>query len=634
MGELADRQLPWLPQVLVIIGAILVTIWISDKLLSREKVREFFKKHMWLLLPAGAITGFLQLEIANRNIFFQNMNLLYIVTNIILLLFLELIFYIITNRCWLSTIIFQVIISIISLINHYTLAIRGTPVAAFDVPSAGTALNIAGSLRFDLKLFASIVILLASCIITISLKLRKLETINHNRKKVAVRDAAIVITGGLFFWYVFFCNFSYKPANTTEWIWRAQYWHYGYAVSSIESIQHFINVIEIPEGYSVSQVERIKGNLEEDKKNREMNVDRSQKPDIILILNETFYDLSLISDYTTDIEVTPYIDSLDESMKGNVMVPTLGGGTNRSEYELLTGNSLQLMSEVLPFWSLNLKEAYSVVSVLKENGYSTTAFHCGDKNNYNRDTGYPDLGFDESYFLNDMENYVPAHGIYCSDQSNYEFMIDLYEKRDQEKPFFIYNLTIQNHISNDPNMDIKVHATSGFEEIQTDADMYFTCLNMSDTAFQYLTEYFSKVQRPVIICMMGDHAPGFVTQINTKDGLSRDELNLYEKITPLIVWSNYDLNWKDSDVTSLPYVVPNLLEAAGVEKPLYYDYMLQLEKAVPILTAYNFFGDTDGKLYQYNDETPFKDKIYDYWYMEYNGVGDVPNRVEELFSVK
>lgn len=77
-----------------------------------------------------------------------------------------------------------------------------------------------------------------------------------------------------------------------------------------------------------------------------------EKPDIILILNETLFDFSLIHDFETDEPVMPYMKSLENVIRGYVSVPAIGGGTNRSEYELLTSNSLYLMKDILPFWSL------------------------------------------------------------------------------------------------------------------------------------------------------------------------------------------------------------------------------------------------------------------------------------------
>lgn len=108
------------------------------------------------------------------------------------------------------------------------------------------------------------------------------------------------------------------------------------------------NVVNKPEGYSLEKVENI--NIEENEQQRV-----NQTPDVILILNETFYDLKMITDIETDHEYMSGIKSLDNSVHGYAVVPLPGGGTNCSEYEFLTSNSLQLMPGVTPFNVLDLK---------------------------------------------------------------------------------------------------------------------------------------------------------------------------------------------------------------------------------------------------------------------------------------
>ena len=140
-------------------------------------------------------------------------------------------------------------------------------------------------------------------------------------------------------------------------------------------MQRAANIIEKPEGYtSEIALEKMQKYEEE----ADLEDKGGEKPDIILILNETFYDFSLTHDFSTDEPVTPYLDSLDDVIRGYVTVPTIGGGTNRSEYELLMSNSLYLMKDILPFWALDLKGANSIVSLLQEQGYYTMAFHQGN----------------------------------------------------------------------------------------------------------------------------------------------------------------------------------------------------------------------------------------------------------------
>ena len=181
------------------------------------------------------------------------------------------------------------------------------------------------------------------------------------------------------------------------------------------------NVVNKPEGYSLEKVENI--NIEENEQQRV-----NQTPDVILILNETFYDLKMITDIETDHEYMSGIKSLDNSVHGYAVVPLPGGGTNCSEYEFLTSNSLQLMPGVTPFNVLDLKNANTVVSHMKNLGYRTLGAHGSGALSYSRNRAYPDIGFDRIYFMEDFEN-IEYYGErwYATDLSLYKNMINWYD---------------------------------------------------------------------------------------------------------------------------------------------------------------------------------------------------------------
>ena len=172
------------------------------------------------------------------------------------------------------------------------------------------------------------------------------------------------------FYFGYFSANPVKPKKTIGWSWKEAYFQYGYTACSIEMIISTRNVVNKPEGYSLEKVENI--NIEENEQQRV-----NQTPDVILILNETFYDLKMITDIETDHEYMSGIKSLDNSVHGYAVVPLPGGGTNCSEYEFLTSNSLQLMPGVTPFNVLDLKNANTdariSVKLVSEAGVGTVA---------------------------------------------------------------------------------------------------------------------------------------------------------------------------------------------------------------------------------------------------------------------
>lgn len=478
----------------------------------------------------------------------------------------------ILNRAWISIIVWEIVTAILSVANYYTLYFRGTPVTAQDIPSIRTAINVSSDLEFTLFLAATFLLLVTVCCILYACVLRRYEV---KRKGMWHIKAIRVVACFFFLWFIYSCTF--------------------------ESVQRALHIIE--------------------------------EPDIILILNETLFDFSLIHDFETNEPVMPYMDSLENVIRGYVSVPTIGGGTNRSEYELLTSNSLYLMKDILPFWSLDLNGANSVSSVLQQQGYYTMAFHQGLRGNYNWDKKYVEMGFNDCWFEDAMESYELVHGN-ISDKSGYDFLIEKYEQRDTSKPFFSYNLTIQNHISYRTNIDLTVHPTSGFEGMEDQASIYLSCLRESDNAFRHLTEYFSQVERPVIICILGDYGSDYAATVAKKDGLNEVVQKYGEKCTPLLIWSNYGLEEEDWGITSMPYVVPRLLEIAGggsAASP-YYMYLRELSEKIPILTAYESYCDIDGLIHDYSDVTEYSNQILDYWYFEYYNVHEKEKESNVFFQ--
>ena len=104
-----------------------------------------------------------------------------------------------------------------------------------------------------------------------------------------------------------------------------------------------------------------------------------------------------------------------------------------------------LPSGSIPYQQYVLGPTASLASILKAEGYSTLAFHPGERASWQRDRAYPRLGFDSYKCGDDMD--VPQtfeHG-YVSDQSDFEQIIWELEHKEEGKPLFLFNVTIQNH---------------------------------------------------------------------------------------------------------------------------------------------------------------------------------------------
>ena len=92
-----------------------------------------------------------------------------------------------------------------------------------------------------------------------------------------------------FYYVFFFASWSIKPKLTIVWSWRESYHKYGFLASSEELLAKSFNVVSKPYGYNDPALS--------DYASQSAETTNEKKPDIIYILNETFFDLkNVISD--------------------------------------------------------------------------------------------------------------------------------------------------------------------------------------------------------------------------------------------------------------------------------------------------------------------------------------------------
>ncbi len=220
---------------------------------------------------------------------------------------------------------------------------------------------------------------------------------------------------------------------------------------------------------------------------------------------------------------------------------------------------------------------------------------------------------------------------HAADESVYQNLISWYEEGQTENPIFLYCLMIQNHGGWDNNSveDVIIHAAADYGTYDSQIDEFLSCISLSDEAFVGLTEYFREVDRNVILCMVGDHAPHFVREV-MEDGLSQQEQELYLRSTPFVIWANYDIEDQAKEFISMNGIVPFILETAGIRKSPYYQYMSNMMENVPVITAYGVYFDAEGNCHAIEEQAPYTRSVENYFMLEYNNLSK--ERREALFE--
>ena len=551
--------------------------------------------------------------------------------------------FFISGRMNISLIIPLIFTAVVGLANYFVIEFRSSPILPWDLTSIGTAAAVAGNYEYE---FTPQLVLIIVCFVLLALVSTKVN-ITLKRKPVK-RVAGTAVTIAVLAVYVLclqnetvtdFLDVYYSPFTQ-----GTAYKKNGFYVSFIYNTQYLI--VEKPEGYSAEAAEEILASVAEstdddDADGGDDEDETTSYPNIIVIMDESFSDLSVIGDFETTEDYMPYISSLmgsENTISGSLYVSVMGGNTANSEFEFLTGSTMAFLpTGSIPYQQYITSETVSLASILTEYGYNNVAIHPYGATGWKRNTVYPLLGFTYSLFNTDMD-YTALVRKYISDESAFNQIIAEYEAADEDSPFFAFCVTMQNHGSYSGEWD-------NFERTITVTDMddlslprvnaYLTLLKYTDEAFEDLIEYFENCGEDTIILFFGDHQPkvedSFIEALYGKDlDDVTDEEFVTRYITPFIIWANFDIEEAEDVMISANYLSSLLMDAAGLEKTTYQEFLSELYEVLPVLTA-NFAIDADGNFYSATDFDQLEDLLSDYEILQYYNIFDTSNNSTEYF---
>ena len=319
----------------------------------------------------------------------------------------------------------------------------------------------------------------------------------------------------------------------------------------------------------------------------------TQMPNVLFIMNESFADLRVISSFEEGDSAMPFFDELsqrDDVARGNMYVSIYGGNTANTEFEVLTGVSMYILPYDTTAYNLYVNsETMSLASYFNNLGYRTIAFHPSAKTNYNRDNVYPNLGFQEAYF---QENFSDLDTLrtFTSDVSNYEKVIEFFEKKNANERLFFFNLTVQNHGPFNFYDDKFENKVAVANEAFSSTQQFLSCLKYSDEALEMLLEYLDTYPEPVAVVFFGDHQAkiddAFYEMLYEK---SLSELSNEERekqyIVPYMIWTNYQLALEDNVNMSANYLGVYVIEQLGLPQTGYQKFLNSLRQEYPVITA-------------------------------------------------
>ena len=525
--------------------------------------------------------------------------------------------------------------------NYYVVQFRGQPILPWDLSAIWTAADVAGGYRFGMT---RIMLISISGILYASLfclRFCRIEKEELSRVHRWTERGVFGTLAALLCILLFPVNLL-SHMNISVWAWNQKTSSEitGTFAGFVANVQFLM--VEKPDGYSEKLVSELANELSALPEPEPLGTPE-KLPTIVVVMNESLTDLQAVGDVKFAPDNLPFIHSLQQSgatLWGTAYSSVYGGNTCNSEYEFLTGNTTAFLpSGSKPFQQYVRTEQTALPSILDSYGYESTAIHPGNRTAWQRNTAYPNLGFDRFISVKDFDVKRVLKRNLTTDASDYEQVIYTYEHRDVQTPQFIFNVTIQNHggfEDKDYPTTVQVEGAKGrFPQ----TEQYHSLIKESDEAFEGLIDYFSAQDDPVLVLLFGDHWPNlernFLRQLLWADpnDLSFEDM-MREYQVPFLLWANYPLEIEGNGEIgpiSLNYLSGLLLRAAGLEGTPYTRFLEQMRQTLPVVTAVGIM-DQDGTLYKNGDETPYDKLLNRYAVLQYNNSFDKDDKLQSLFA--
>ena len=496
--------------------------------------------------------------------------------------------FFLTGRAVVALRIELAAVMIFGLVNHYVMEFRSTPFVPWDILSVNTAASVAGNYDFTPSgrvVFVSILFLAMIFCVRFLLFQSGWKLYARMISAALVVLVLCVFVNALqnddFKTKHYLYPFLFTPAYMTQ--------VNGMLVTFAMNLEYI--AVDRPADYHAEDAKETLETYE----SSDTAENTEDLPNIIVIMDEAFSDLSVVGDFETNEDYMPFVHSLeqgrDNTVTGYLNVSVCGGNTANTEFEFLTGNTMAFLpAGSIPYQQYIKSETPSLAKYLSGLGYETYGMHPYNASGWDRDRVYPLLGFENTIFFDNFTDKTFLRK-YVSDDSDFKNIIQTYEQKDEGHPAFIFNVTMQNHGSytdayNNFTPDVTVTGADSFV-----LEQYLSLMKRTDQALENLIDYFAGQKEKTIIVFFGDHQPADsvaapVLALHGKDANSLDsEDQRLRYQVPYVIWANYDIEEGTGEDTSANYLAARVLQTAGVPTSAYQNYLLDLEKDYPVISA-------------------------------------------------
>lgn len=513
-----------------------------------------------------------------------------ILTTYLIIVTVQFFLYALINNLYLSMLFSFSIFLLFNIVNYYKLQILDQPLFPWDLFLTAQLVDLIPQLTNVINLEY---LILGSIVFAASIFLYRFIPkckLNIKTRIIFITLSTIVLTGFIFnnkgpVAYIFEKLSISNPISTP----KTNVTRNGLILSFFLYIPD--TFIDKPKDYSQETMESIAKSLDFEESSQEKHnaQTENEKPNIIVIMSESLFDVTNIDGLAFNEEPLP---NIKEQQIGSILSPQFGGGTANVEFEALTGlSNVFLPDGSSPYQQYIKKDTPSLASVLSNKGYKATAIHTYYGWYWNREDVYNHLGFQDYISIEDMPD-AEIKGQYASDKVITDQIIK--QTDENEEPTFIYAITMQNHT---PYVEgqygentIKI-ANDLTKETKGMLETYSSGISDSDKELKRLIEHYENSDEPTLIVFFGDHLPSlgseyssyietnFINSANEQDLTLSDKAKM--KQTPLVLWSNYKTIEQAKSVLSPSFLAPLIFEAANLEMPKYYKFLKDFSDKLP-----------------------------------------------------
>ena len=542
-----------------------------------------------------------------------------------------------------SVIVISVLIFILALVNNIKFYYTFNPVYFSDILFLKNIGELSGLVRLDvlmhlyyLRFFFLIAIMFSVVFIT---TLYGIE-LKNKRTRIITSIMCILI---LFLIFIplnakdkFLLNFVYAPEKRKDYkamVNNLEYYRKYGVLAGMFGIQLEDRPIE-PDNYDEKMLkELIDSYSNEDGKTETSSLDTY--PNIIVMFQESYWDVEKLSEISFDKNVTENIDLLRKlSNSSKMLSASYGGLSSNIEFELLTGGNLAFFSKGYnPFMQMYRKSISeknpSIIKELKNNNYETKMVFGRDY--YFSGSVYKKLGIDK--YVNeytdrrDYKNHIK--GNYISDHALVDDAINELKNKSQDKNLFYMTATIQSHMpfykGKYDNYDINIVESSLSDD--EEGVMLSYSQGVYDTGVELMRLYreIQKINDPtIVIVILGDHLPYLYNDkgedILLKSGYfnTQDEKeNLLRKYsTEVLTFSNYEYipDFK-YEYISPDYILTKIINDLNMNISPFYKITNDTHSTISALNQYLLI---DSNLNKYYTTDSFENKIQDVYNLREN----------------